>query len=130
VVSIQYYGTGKRKRAVARVYLRPGNGEIMVNDLSLAEYFPNDMLKMIVRQPLSVTETAEKFDIYVSVRGGGSAGQAGAIRHGVSRALLDYNKELRGRLKTGGFLTRDARIKERKKYGRKGARKRFQFSKR
>ena len=130
MVSIQYYGTGKRKRAVARVYLRPGNGEIMVNDLSLAEYFPNDMLKMIVRQPLSVTETAEKFDIYVSVRGGGSAGQAGAIRHGVSRALLDYNKELRGRLKTGGFLTRDARIKERKKYGRKGARKRFQFSKR
>ena len=110
--------------------LRPGNGEITVNDLPLGDYFPNDLLKMIVKQPLAVTETGDKFDIVVTVRGGGSAGQAGAIRHGLSRALLDYNKELRPRLKSAGFITRDARIKERKKYGRKGARKRFQFSKR
>jgi len=130
LVSIQYYGTGKRKHAIARVFLRPGNGEITVNDLPLGEYFPNDLLKMIVKQPLAVTETGDKFDIVVTVRGGGSSGQAGAIRHGLSRALLDYNKELRPRLKTAGFITRDARIKERKKYGRKGARKRFQFSKR
>jgi small subunit ribosomal protein S9 len=130
LVSIQYYGTGKRKHAIARVFLRPGNGEITVNDLPLGDYFPNDLLKMIVKQPLAVTETGDKFDIVVTVRGGGSAGQAGAIRHGLSRALLDYNKELRPRLKTAGFITRDARIKERKKYGRKGARKRFQFSKR
>ena len=130
MVAIQYYGTGKRKRAVARVFLRPGNGEITVNDLAFSEYFPNDMLKMIIKQPLAVTETADKFDIVVSVRGGGSAGQAGAIRHGLTRALLDYNKELRPRLKSAGFVTRDARIKERKKYGQKGARKRFQFSKR
>ena len=130
MVAIQYYGTGKRKRAVARVFLRPGNGEITVNDLAFSEYFPNDMLKMIIKQPLAVTETADQFDIVVSVRGGGSAGQAGAIRHGLTRALLDYNKELRPKLKSAGFVTRDARIKERKKYGRKGARKRFQFSKR
>jgi len=130
LVSIQYYGTGKRKHAIARVFIRPGNGEITVNDLPLGEYFPNDLLKMIVKQPLAVTETGDKFDIVVTVRGGGSSGQAGAIRHGLSRALLDYNKELRPRLKTAGFITRDARIKERKKYGRKGARKRFQFSKR
>ena len=130
MVSIQYYGTGKRKHAIARVFIRPGNGEITVNDLPLGEYFPNDLLKMIVKQPLAVTETGDKFDIVVTVRGGGSSGQAGAIRHGLSRALLDYNKELRPRLKTAGFITRDARIKERKKYGRKGARKRFQFSKR
>jgi small subunit ribosomal protein S9 len=130
LVSIQYYGTGKRKHAIARVFLRPGNGEITVNDLPLGDYFPNDLLKMIVKQPLAVTETGDKFDIVVTVRGGGSSGQAGAIRHGLSRALLDYNKELRPRLKTAGFITRDARIKERKKYGRKGARKRFQFSKR
>jgi len=127
---IEYYGTGKRKHAIARVFLRPGNGEITVNDLPLGDYFPNDLLKMIVKQPLAVTETGDKFDIVVTVRGGGSSGQAGAIRHGLSRALLDYNKELRPRLKTAGFITRDARIKERKKYGRKGARKRFQFSKR
>ena len=130
MVAIQYYGTGKRKRAVARVYLRPGNGEITVNDLTLEAYFPNDMLKMIVKQPLALTETADKFDIFVTVGGGGASGQAGAIRHGVSRALLDYNKELRPRLKSSGLITRDARIKERKKCGRPGARKRFQFSKR
>ena len=130
MVAIQYYGTGKRKRAVARVYLRPGNGEITVNDMELDKYFPNDMLRMIIKQPLSVTETADKFDIYVRVVGGGIAGQAGAIRHGLSKALLDYNKELRPRLKSAQLLTRDSRIKERKKYGQKGARGRFQFSKR
>ncbi|MGD8377016.1 MAG: 30S ribosomal protein S9 [Acidobacteriota bacterium] len=130
MVAIQYYGTGKRKEAVARVFLRPGNGEITVNELPFSAYFQSDLLKMIVKQPLAITETADKFDIFVTVKGGGSSGQAGAIRHGVARALLDYNKELRGRLKAAGFLTRDARIKERKKYGQPGARKRFQFSKR
>jgi small subunit ribosomal protein S9 len=130
LVAIQYYGTGKRKEAVARVFLRPGNGEITVNELPFSAYFQSDLLKMIVKQPLAITETADKFDIFVTVKGGGSSGQAGAIRHGVARALLDYNKELRGRLKAAGFLTRDARIKERKKYGQPGARKRFQFSKR
>ena len=130
MVAIQYYGTGKRKRAVARVYLRPGNGEITVNELPFSDYFHNELLKMIIKQPLAITETADKFDIVVTVRGGGSAGQAGAIRHGLTRALLDYNKELRPRLKEAGFLTRDAREVERKKYGQPGARKRFQFSKR
>ena len=129
-MAIQYYGTGKRKKAISRVFLRPGNGEITVNELPFAEYFRSDLLKMIVKHPLAVTETGEKFDIFVTVKGGGMSGQAGAIRHGVARALLDYNKELRGRLKTAGLLTRDARIKERKKYGQPGARKRFQFSKR
>jgi len=129
-VAIQYYGTGKRKCAVARVYLRPGDGEVTVNDVAFDTYFPNEMLKMVIRQPLAITETADKFDIYVRVAGGGIAGQAGAIRHGLARALLDYNKELRPRLKSVGMLTRDSRIKERKKYGQPGARKRFQFSKR
>ena len=129
-MAIQYYGTGKRKRAVARVYLRPGNGEVTVNDMAFDAYFPNEMLKMLIRQPLALTETADKFDVYVRVSGGGIAGQSGAIRHGLSRALLDYNKELRGRLKSAGMLTRDSRIKERKKYGQRGARRRFQFSKR
>jgi small subunit ribosomal protein S9 len=130
LVAIQYYGTGKRKQSIARVFLRPGNGEITINELPLGDYFQSDLLKMIIKQPLAVTETADKFDIFVTVRGGGISGQAGAVRHGLSRALLDYNKELRSRLKTAGFLTRDARIKERKKYGQPGARKRFQFSKR
>jgi small subunit ribosomal protein S9 len=129
-VAIQYYGTGKRKCAVARVYLRPGNGEVTVNDVAFDTYFPNEMLKMIIRQPLALTETADKFDIYVRVSGGGISGQSGAIRHGLARALLDYNKELRPRLKTASMLTRDSRIKERKKYGQRGARRRFQFSKR
>jgi small subunit ribosomal protein S9 len=130
LVAIQYYGTGKRKNAIARVFLRPGNGEITVNELPLSDYFRDDLLKMIIKQPLAVTETADKFDMFVTVMGGGISGQAGAVRHGVARALLDYNKELRPRLKAAGFLTRDARIKERKKYGQRGARKRFQFSKR
>lgn len=129
-MSEQFYGTGRRKTAAARVFLRPGSGTINVNHRGLEDYFPNDVLKMIVKQPLLLTETAEKFDITVTVVGGGAAGQAGAIRHGISRALLDYNGELRDRLKTAGFLTRDPRKKERKKYGLKGARARFQFSKR
>lgn len=127
---IQYYGTGKRKSSIARVYLRPGNGDIKVNGRTLENYFPSDALKMILKQPLQLTETADKFDIYANISGGGSTGQAWAMRLGISRALCDFNLELRPRLKKGGFLTRDARIKERKKYGQPGARKRFQYSKR
>jgi small subunit ribosomal protein S9 len=130
VAEIEYYGTGRRKTSTARVYLRPGNGKIVVNHRDFDNYFPNQVLKMVIRQPLSLTETADRFDILVNVCGGGSAGQAGAIRHGISRALLEYNGELRPRLKAAGFLTRDAREVERKKYGRPKARKRFQFSKR
>lgn len=126
----QHYGTGRRKTAAARVYLRPGSGEMKINGRTLDHYFPNEVLKMVIKQPLLLTETAERFDIYVTVAGGGSAGQAGAIRHGISRALLEYNGELRDRLKSAGFLTRDPRKKERKKYGQRGARARFQFSKR
>jgi len=127
---VHYYGTGRRKTASARVFMRPGAGEVKVNGRTLDNYFPNDVLKMIIKQPLLLTETAEKFDIVVTVLGGGSAGQAGAIRHGISRALLVFNSELRDRLKSAGLLTRDPRKKERKKYGQKGARARFQFSKR
>jgi small subunit ribosomal protein S9 len=127
---VSYYGTGRRKTAAARVYLRPGAGEVKVNGRTLDVYFPNEVLKMIIKQPLQLTETAERFDITVTVAGGGSAGQAGAIRHGISRALLEFNNELRDRLKSAGLLTRDPRKKERKKYGQPGARKRFQFSKR
>jgi small subunit ribosomal protein S9 len=130
VADIQYYGTGRRKTAVARVYLRPGAGKITVNRRDFDEYFPSQVLKMVIRQPLLLTETADKFDIHVNVNGGGSTGQAGAIRHGISRALLEYNGELRPRLKAAGFLTRDPRKVERKKYGQPKARKRFQFSKR
>ncbi len=128
--AIEYYGTGRRKTSAARVYLRPGSGKITVNQKSLDAYFPNEMLKMIIRHPLVITETTDKFDVLVRVSGGGSAGQAGALRHGIARALLEYNPELRARLKEAGFLTRDPRKVERKKYGRPGARKRFQFSKR
>ncbi|MCB1055404.1 MAG: 30S ribosomal protein S9 [Acidobacteria bacterium] len=127
---LQYYGTGRRKTATARVFLRPGSGEMNVNGRDLDDYFPNDVLKMIIKQPLTLTETAEKFALYVTVKGGGAAGQAGAIRHGISRALVEYNAELREKLKAAGFLTRDDRKKERKKYGQKGARARYQFSKR
>ena len=126
----QHYGTGRRKTAAARVFLRPGAGDVKINGRTLDNYFPNEVLKMIIKQPLLLTETVERFDVYVTVAGGGSAGQAGAIRHGISRALLEYNGELRDRLKSAGFLTRDPRKKERKKYGQKGARARFQFSKR
>ena len=130
MATIQYYGTGRRKTAVARVYLRPGTGKITVNRRDFDEYFPNRVLKMVIRQPLLITETADNFDLYVNVSGGGCSGQAGAIRHGISRALVGYNPELRKRLKTAGFLTRDAREVERKKYGQPKARRRFQFSKR
>lgn len=127
---VQFYGTGRRKTAAARVFLRPGSGSFEINGRSLDDYFPNEVLKMVIKQPLALTETGEKFDIYATVEGGGSAGQAGAIRHGISRALLEYNLELRDRLKGEGLLTRDPRKKERKKYGQRGARARFQFSKR
>ncbi len=127
---VQNYGTGRRKTASARVFLRPGTGTLQVNGRPLDDYFPNEVLKMVIKQPLLLTETAEKFDIVATVEGGGSAGQAGAIRHGISRALMEYNGELRDRLKSAGLVTRDPRKKERKKYGQKGARARFQFSKR
>jgi small subunit ribosomal protein S9 len=130
VTSIQYYGTGRRKHATARVFLRPGSGEIRINDRGLDDYFKRESLKLVIRQPFLLTETANKFDVQVRIAGGGHSGQAGAIRHGLSRALVDYNRELRSRLKEAGFLTRDSRIKERKKYGQKGARARFQYSKR
>ena len=128
---IEYYATGKRKTSVARVHLRPGSGAMQLNEKALDDYFGgHEALKMIVRQPFALTETIEKFDVHASLNGGGVAAQAGALRHGISRALCVFNQELRSKLKKAGFLTRDARIKERKKYGQKGARRRFQFSKR
>jgi small subunit ribosomal protein S9 len=130
MADIQYYGTGRRKTSTARVYLRPGSGNIKVNRRSFETYFPNETLRMIIRQPLRLTENVEKFDVLVNVKGGGSAGQAGAVRHGITRALLEFNSDLRSVLKKEGLITRDPRQKERKKYGQKGARKRFQFSKR
>ena len=130
MADIQYYGTGRRKTSTARVYLRPGTGTITVNKRDFNAYFPNEALQMIIRQPLRLTETAGKFDILVNVDGGGTAGQAGAVRHGITRALLAYNADLRPALKKAGLVTRDPRQKERKKYGQKGARARFQFSKR
>lgn len=130
MAEIQYYGTGRRKTSTARVYLRPGAGEIQINHKTFEQYFPNETLRMVIRQPLQLTDTANKFDILVNVDGGGPAGQAGAIRHGVTRALMEFNADLRPALKQAGLVTRDPRIKERKKYGQKGARKRFQFSKR
>jgi small subunit ribosomal protein S9 len=126
----EHYGTGKRKEAIARVFLRPGTGNIKVNGRTLDQYFPTTVLRNVVRQPLVLTETADKFDALVNVDGGGVSGQAGAVRHGLARALLKWNPELRKGLRSAGFLTRDPRAKERKKYGQKGARKRFQFSKR
>ena len=130
MADIQYYGTGRRKTSTARVYLRPGNGSIKVNRRDFDNYFPNETLRMIIRQPLRLTDTAEKFDVLVNVDGGGTAGQAGAVRHGITRALMEFNADLRSTLKKAGLVTRDPRKKERKKYGQKGARKRFQFSKR
>ena len=126
----QYYGTGRRKSSTARVYLRPGAGEVRINKKAFEQYFPNETLRMIISQPLKLTETTGKFDILINVAGGGPAGQAGAIRHGITRALMEFNADLRPALKHAGLVTRDPRIKERKKYGQKGARKRFQFSKR
>lgn len=130
MTNLQYHAIGRRKEAVARVYLRPGSGAFTVNDRTFEDYFPNDVLKMVIRQPLQLTETLEKFDVVARVAGGGSAGQAGAIRHGIARALCLFNLELRGTLKKAGLVTRDSRMKERKKYGQRGARARFQFSKR
>ena len=127
---IQYYATGRRKTSAARVFLRPGSGSISINSREFDNFFPTEALRTQVKQPLLLTETADKFDIYATVAGGGVAGQAGAVRLGIARALVEYNGELRPRLKKEGLLTRDARGKERKKYGLAGARKRFQFSKR
>jgi small subunit ribosomal protein S9 len=126
----QHYGTGRRKTATARVFIRPGTGTVVVNDRPFDQYFPSEVHKMVIRQPLTITETADKFDLFVRVSGGGFSGQAGALRHGIARALVRYNPELRSKLKSAGFLTRDPREVERKKYGQPGARKRFQFSKR
>lgn len=128
--TVQYLGTGRRKRSVARVFLRPGKGEIKVNNRPFDNYFPTESSRAMVRQPLAATETMDKFDLLILADGGGVAGQAGAARLGIARALVEFNAELRGRLKKLGFLTRDPRAHERKKYGQKGARKRFQFSKR
>ena len=125
-----FYGTGRRKHSVARVRLYKGNGAFTINDRSIDEYFGLETLKLIARQPLALTDTADKFDIVVNVAGGGVTGQAGAIRHGVARALLEFDAELRPELKKAGFLTRDPRMKERKKYGLKAARRAPQFSKR
>ena len=130
MANTKYYGTGRRKSSVARVYLVPGTGKITVNKRDIDEYFGLETLKVIVRQPLTVTETADKFDVLVNVKGGGYTGQAGAIRHGLSRALLEADKDYRPALKAAGFLTRDPRMKERKKYGLKAARRAPQFSKR
>ena len=130
MTSQQFQAVGRRKESVARVYLRPGTGVVSVNGRKFEDYFPNDVLKMVIRQPLALTETAERFDIVASVDGGGVAGQAGAIRHGIARALCLFNVELRPTLKKAGLLVRDSRMKERKKYGPRGARARFQFSKR
>lgn len=130
MATIQYYGTGRRKTSTARVFLRPGKGTITINQNPLDKSFPTQTLQLIIRQPLVVTETAERFDILATTAGGGVAGQAGALRLGIARALLDYDAELRARLRKAGLLTRDPRAKERKKYGMAGARKRFQFSKR
>ena len=126
----KYYGTGRRKSRVARVYLVPGTGKVTINKRDMDEYFGLDTLKLIVRQPLVLTETADKYDVITTVRGGGFTGQAGAIRHGISRALLQVDGDFRPALKKAGFLTRDPRMKERKKYGLKGARRAPQFSKR
>ena len=126
----RHYATGKRKTAVARVWLTPGDGNITINKRHIDDYLKRETAKMVIRQPLELTETLGKYDIYVNVRGGGISGQAGAIKHGISKALLEANPDFRPLLKKAGFLTRDSRVKERKKYGQPGARKRFQYSKR
>ncbi|MDE5590414.1 MAG: 30S ribosomal protein S9 [Acetatifactor sp.] len=126
----KYYGTGRRKKSIARVYLVPGKGEVTINKRSMDDYFGMETLKVIVRQPLALTETVEKYDVLVNVKGGGYTGQAGAIRHGIARALLQVDADYRPALKKAGFLTRDSRMKERKKYGLKAARRAPQFSKR
>ena len=130
MASIEYYGTGRRKTSTARVFLRPGTGAITVNHREFERFFPTDALRTNVKRPLLVTETNEKFDVLATVAGGGVNGQAGAVRLGIARALVEFNAELRKQLKKDGLLTSDSRVKERKKYGLAGARKRFQFSKR
>ena len=125
-----FYATGRRKNAIARVWLKEGEGTFLINNRSLEKYFPRETARMVIKQPFYLTNTFGKYDINVTVRGGGISGQAGAIKHGISRALLKVNEEFRDILKKAGFLTRDARVKERKKYGQKKARKRFQYSKR
>ena len=130
MAAVEYYGTGRRKTSTARVFLRPGSGTVTINRRSFDACFPTEALRTQIRQPLTLTETSDKFDVLATVAGGGVSGQAGALRLGIARALVEYNAELRKQLKTEGLLTRDARAKERKKYGMAGARKRFQFSKR
>ena len=130
MATTQHYGTGRRKTSTARVFLRPGTGKITVNDRSLESNFPTQSLRLVIRQPLVLTENVERFDILATTIGGGVAGQASALRLGIARALVEYNADLRSPLRKAGFLTRDPRAKERKKYGMAGARKRFQFSKR
>ncbi len=130
MAKVQYYGTGRRKKSIARVRLVPGSGNITINKRDLEEYFDYDTLKVIVKEPLTITDTLDKYDALVTVNGGGFTGQAGAIRHGISRALIKADEELRPILKKAGFLTRDPRMKERKKYGLKKARRASQFSKR
>ncbi|MDD5724251.1 MAG: 30S ribosomal protein S9 [Syntrophales bacterium] len=125
-----YYATGKRKTSIARVWMKEGNGVFVINKRNFDDYFTLDMLKRLIQQPLDVTDKKDKFDFYINVNGGGISGQAGAIRHGISKALVGYDEELKSLLKKAGFLTRDARVKERKKYGQPGARKKFQYSKR
>jgi small subunit ribosomal protein S9 len=128
--AVQYYGTGRRKTSTARVFLRPGSGTLTINRRTFEAFFPTEALRTQIKTPMVLTETVDKFDVLATVAGGGVSGQAGAVRLGIARALVEYNLELRKALKAGGLLTRDARAKERKKYGMAGARKRFQFSKR
>jgi len=130
MAATKYYGTGKRKSSIARVWLTPGTGIITVNTKTIDDYFGRETSKMVIRQPLELTENLGKFDIYVTVRGGGDSGQAGAIKHGITKALLEVDSAYRAPLKQAGFITRDSRVKERKKYGKAAARKSFQFSKR
>ena len=129
-MSDRYYATGRRKTSVARVWLEPGDGKFEVNNKRIDEFFGRETLKMIINQPFEVTETTGQFNVYANVRGGGMSGQAGAIKHGIARALLEVNPDSRELLKKAGFLTRDPRVKERKKYGKRGARASFQYSKR
>ncbi|MBN2808921.1 MAG: 30S ribosomal protein S9 [Deltaproteobacteria bacterium] len=130
MTATRFYATGKRKAAIAKVWLREGSGDIRVNGRTVEDYFTMDTAREMVFQPLAVTDSGSKFDLMIKVSGGGIAGQAGAVKHGISKALLEFDADLRGQLKKAGYLTRDARIKERKKYGQRGARARFQFSKR
>src|SRR6266498_3045007 len=130
MAAISFYGTGKRKSSIARVWLKPGSGKITINNKDLDNYFGRETSKMVVLQPLELTENVGKYDVFATVKGGGDSGQAGAIKHGLTKALLELDVTLRGTLKKAGFITRDSRVKERKKYGKKAARASFQFSKR